>query len=67
MNFTQEQIYFAISSKALGSELILNIANSENGTNILMQMTFNAFMKSDAIYISKIIKRTTQMAIEKEN
>ena len=67
MNFTREQIYFACSTKAIGSELILNIANSENGTNILMQMTFNAFVKSDAIYISKIIKRTTQMAIEKEN
>lgn len=37
MNFTQEQI----------SELLLNIANSENGTNLLMQMTLNAFMKSE--------------------
>lgn len=37
MNFTQEQI----------SELMLNIANSENGTNLLMQMTLNAFMKSE--------------------
>lgn len=37
MNFTQEQI----------SELMMNIANSENGTNLLMQMTLNAFMKSE--------------------
>ena len=37
MNFTQEQIL----------ELLLNIANSENGTNLLMQMTLNAFMKSE--------------------
>ena len=37
MNFTQEQI----------SELMLNIANSENGTNLLMQLTLNAFMKSE--------------------
>ena len=26
---------------------MLNIANSENGTNLLMQMTLNAFMKSE--------------------
>ncbi len=31
MNLTQEQI----------SELMLNTANSENGTNLLMQMTLN--------------------------
>ena len=37
MNFTQEQV----------TELMLNIANSENGTNLLMQMTLNAFMKSE--------------------
>jgi len=37
MNFTQDQI----------SELMLSIANSENGTNLLMQMTLNAFMKSE--------------------
>lgn len=37
MNFTKEQI----------SDLILNIANSENGTNLLMQLTLNAFMKSE--------------------
>lgn len=37
MNFTQEQI----------SELLLTIANSENGTNELLQMTLNAFMKSE--------------------
>ena len=37
MNFTQDQI----------SELMLDIANSENGTNLLMQMTLNAFMKSE--------------------
>jgi hypothetical protein len=37
MNFKQEQI----------SELILNIANSENGTNLLMQLTLTAFMKSE--------------------
>ena len=47
MNFTQEQICFACSSKAIGSELMMNIANSENGTNLLMQMTFNIFMKSE--------------------
>jgi hypothetical protein len=35
MNFTQEQI----------SELMLNIANSENGTNLLMQMTLNSYNK----------------------
>lgn len=37
MNFTQEQI----------SGLMLDIANSENGTNLLMQLTLNAFMKSE--------------------
>mgnify|MGYP003485066170 CR=1 FL=1 len=37
MNFTQEQI----------SELLLEIANSENGSNLLMQLTLNAFMKSE--------------------
>jgi transposase-like protein len=37
MNFTQNQI----------SELLLNIANSENGTNLLFQMTLNTFMKSE--------------------
>jgi hypothetical protein len=26
---------------------LLNIANSENGTNLLMQMTLDAFMKSE--------------------
>ena len=39
MNFTQEQI----------SELMLNIANSENGTNLLMQMTLETFMKSERV------------------
>lgn len=37
MNFTHVQI----------SELLLDLANSENGTNLLMQMTLNAFMKSE--------------------
>ncbi|MDQ0476267.1 transposase, partial [Chryseobacterium sp. MDT2-18] len=37
MNFTQEQI----------SDLLLNVANSENGSNLLMQLTLNAFMKSE--------------------
>ena len=37
MNFTQEHI----------SGLMLAIANSENGTNLLMQLTLNAFMKSE--------------------
>ena len=37
MNFTHDQI----------SELLLNIANSENGTNILFQMTLETFMKSE--------------------
>jgi transposase-like protein len=37
MNFTQEQI----------SELLLDVVNSENGTNLLLQMTLNAFMKSE--------------------
>jgi putative transposase len=37
MNLTHTQI----------SELLLNIANSENGTNLLMQMTLDAFMKSE--------------------
>lgn len=37
MNLTQEQI----------SGLMLDIANSENGTNLLLQMTLNAFMKSE--------------------
>ena len=37
MNFTQNQI----------SELLLNIANSENGTNLLFQMTLDTFMKSE--------------------
>ena len=37
MNFTHNQI----------SELLLNIANSENGSNLLFQMTLEAFMKSE--------------------
>lgn len=37
MNFTQDQM----------SELLLDIANSENGTNLLFQMTLEAFMKSE--------------------
>ena len=37
MNFTQEQI----------SGLMLDLANSENCTNLLMQLTLNAFMKSE--------------------
>ena len=37
MNFTHAQI----------SELLLEIANSENGTNLLMQMTLETFMKSE--------------------
>jgi putative transposase len=37
MNFTHAQI----------SELLLEVANSENGTNLLMQMTLEAFMKSE--------------------
>ena len=37
MNFTQTQI----------SELLLEIANSENGTNLLFQMTLETFMKSE--------------------
>ena len=41
MNFTQEQI----------SELLLEIANSENGSNLLMQLTLNAFMKSGVMDI----------------
>ena len=37
MNFTHAQI----------TELLLEIANEENGTNLLMQMTLEAFMKSE--------------------
>lgn len=37
MNFTQAQI----------SELLLDVANSENGTNLLFQMTLETFMKSE--------------------
>ena len=37
MNFTHEQI----------SELLLEIATSDNGTNLLMQMTLETFMKSE--------------------
>lgn len=37
MNFTHQQI----------SELLLDIANSENGTNLLFQMTLDTFMKSE--------------------
>lgn len=37
MNFTHTQI----------SELLLELANSENGSNLLMQMTLEAFMKSE--------------------
>ena len=37
MNFTHAQI----------SELLLEIANSENGTNLLMQLTLETFMKSE--------------------
>ncbi|QBO57411.1 hypothetical protein NBC122_00564 [Chryseobacterium salivictor] len=29
------------------SDLLLNVANSENGSNLLMQLTLNAFMKSE--------------------
>ena len=38
MNFTQEQI----------SGLMLDLANSENGTNLLMELILNAFMKSES-------------------
>jgi hypothetical protein len=37
MDFTHTQI----------SELLSDLANSENGTNLLLQMTLNAFMKSE--------------------
>ncbi|QYS92457.1 transposase [Flavobacterium covae] len=37
MNFTHNQI----------SELLLKIANSHNGSNILLQMTLEVFMKSE--------------------
>lgn len=37
MNITQEQI----------SSLLLEIANKENGTQLLMQMTLEAFMRSE--------------------
>lgn len=37
MNLTHAQI----------SELLLNIANSENGTNLPMRMTLDTFMKSE--------------------
>lgn len=37
MDFTHAQI----------SELLLEVANSENGTNLLMQMTLETFMKSE--------------------
>ena len=37
MNFTPTQI----------SELLLDLSNSENGTNLLLQMTLKAFMKSE--------------------
>jgi hypothetical protein len=37
MSFTHAQIF----------DLLLDLANSENGTNLLMQMTLNAFMKSE--------------------
>ena len=56
MNFTQEQI----------SELMLNIANSENGTNLLMQMTLNAFMKSKRQLHQQEILIPTRMVIERE-
>ena len=39
MNFTHTQI----------SELLLEIANSENGSNLLLQMTLEAFMKSERL------------------
>lgn len=39
MNFTHTQI----------SELLLEIANSENGSNLLMQMTLETFMKSERV------------------
>ncbi len=38
MNFTQEQI----------SGLMFDLANSENGTNLLMELILNAFMKSES-------------------
>ena len=56
MNFTQEQI----------SELMLNIANSENGTNLLMQMTLNAFMKSERYLQHQENPDTYKNVIEKE-
>jgi hypothetical protein len=45
---------------------MLNIANSENGTNLLMQMTLNAFMKSEHHLDQKKKLIHTQMVIEKE-
>lgn len=39
MDFTHAQI----------SELLLEVANSENGTNLLMQMTLETFMKSERV------------------
>jgi hypothetical protein len=49
MNFTQEQI----------SELMLNIANSENGTNLLIQMTKNSDPYENAVAekINDILKQ----------
>ena len=49
MNFTQEQI----------SELMLNIANSENVTNLLIQMTKNSDPYENAVAekINDILKQ----------
>jgi hypothetical protein len=38
VRLTQEQI----------SELMVKVANSENGTNLLLQMTLKAFIKSES-------------------
>lgn len=46
MNFTQEQI----------SDLLLNIANSENCSNLLMQLTLNAFYEYPIILKSSIFQ-----------
>ena len=45
MNFTHELI----------SELLLEIATSDNGTQLLMQMTLETFMKSERILHQPLI------------
>lgn len=51
MDFTQETI----------SEFMINTANSENGTNLLLQIILNAFIKSEHFLSIRNSKCSLQM------